>query len=148
MSKTTVIIKKITKGSYHLIGDREIEDTLLHEEYYSYERQFEDKKFDRFFIDIYGAEYESLYIAGVSPNNLLKIIEHTYPQMIDNDGLNFRIGVQYCGEIKVIFTFDGYTGIHKKDERTTIRKELLELVSNKHYSDLSFSIESKCIHYR
>ena len=146
MSNTTVILKKITRGSRHLRGDREIEYTLLHEEYYSYERLFEDKEFDRFFIDIFGAEYSSLYIAGGSPYNLLKIIEHTYPQMIDNDGLNFRIGVQYCGEIKVIFTFDGYTGIHKKDERTTIRKELLELVSNKHYSDLSFSIEFKILH--
>lgn len=146
MSNTTVILKKITTGSRHLRGDREIEYTLLHEEYYSYERLFEDKNFDRFFIDIMGGEYSRLYIAGGSPYNLLKIIEHEYPQIIENDGLNFRIGVQYRGETKDIFTFDGYTGRYKEEERTTIRKELLKLVSNKHYSDISFSIEFKILH--
>lgn len=146
MSNTTVILRKITTGSRHLRGDREIEYTLLHEEYYSYERLFEDKNLDRFFIDIMGGEYTRLYIAGGSPYNLLKIIEQEYSKIIENDGLNFRIGVQYHGETKDIFTFDGYTGLYKKEERTTIRKELLNLVSNKHYSDLSFSIEFKILH--
>lgn len=51
MGNTTVILKKITTGSRHLRGDREIEYTLLQEEHYSYERLFEDKNLDRFFIE-------------------------------------------------------------------------------------------------
>ncbi len=74
---TTIILQKITEGSRHLRGDREIDYTLLEEEYYSYEILYKDTNFDRFFVKIICSEYNRLYIAGGSIYNLLKIIENS-----------------------------------------------------------------------
>jgi len=143
---TTIILKKITNGTRHLRGDREIDFTILEEEYYSYEILYKEKNFDRFFVRIQCSEFDRLYIAGGSIYNLFKIIENNYNNLLESKCLNFEIGMIYCSEMQIISEFDGYTGRYLPEQRITIKQKLKELISNTTYTDIAYKIEFKIIH--
>lgn len=143
MSRTEVILTKITKGSRHLRGGRDIDYTIIHELYYSYEALYKDKELDRFFIEIRGKKYDFLYVAGGSLYSLLKIMELRYSSLLESDGLNFKFGYIYRGESNIISQFDGYTGLYKTNERRTIKAEIDKALKERKYYDIGFSIESK-----
>ena len=145
--KTSIILKKITNGSLHFRGDREIDYTILEEEYYAYEILYKERNFDRFFVKIQCTEYDRLYIAGGSVYNLLKIIETQYTDLLESEHIDFEIGLIYRSELQIISEFDGYTGRYTPNQRKTIKQELQKFCSNKIYIDIAHNIALNIIHH-
>lgn len=119
---TEVIVKKIQKFTVE-IKDKEYDRESVFIEHYQYEELYEQKDHDYIMLQVQNSDI-NLTLKATSFGCIEGILGCSYPSVLDDKRTDYSILYKKYNVNAVICCFDGYTGLHSKEECISIKEQL------------------------